>query len=588
MRQKFLILALLAWLCACAQQPQQPDHATATTKTDAGPQEPGTPDQPEPAPAYKPGNLPKQELTGSLLYEFLLGEIAGQRGQLDVATKAYLDIAKATRDPRLAQRATEIALYAHQPDAALQAARIWVETDSDSIQARQALVALLLGGRNLEEARPHIEKLLASEAENIGQGFLQLNGLLAKTADKNAVLQLVRDLAQSHPKLPEAHLALGQAAWNAQQYNVALAETRKALEQRPDWELAALFQSQILQHDSNQLALDYLRDYLKTRPKAKDVRLGYARLLVAEKNYPQARKQFQQLMTDFPKNAEVSLAVGLLSMQLNDYDAAETNFKQALNLHYKDQDSVRFYLGQVYEERKRYDEAQRWYGSVGPGDLYIAAQTRRAAMLGKQGRLDQAREYLHQLEAQDLQQKMQIVLTEAQLLRDVGRYQEAFDFLGQALEKNPNYPDLLYDYAMAAEKLNRIDVLEENLRKLIKIKPDYAHAYNALGYTLADRNERLREAAEYIEQALKLSPEDPFIMDSMGWVQYRLGNFKDGADYLQRAFASRPDPEIAAHLGEVLWAQGRREEALRIWQSSLKDNPGNEALQNVIRKFVSK
>ena len=583
MQKKFLILALAVWLCACAQPPHKP----IPDAINASP-EPQAEDQPDSASAPTSANLPKQELSENVLYEFLLGEIAGQRGQLNVAAEAYLDIAKATRDPRIAQRATEVALYARQPATALSAARIWAETDPDSAQARQTLVALLVSAHKLDEARQHIEKLLAAEGENIGQSFLQLNGLMAKTTDKNAALNLVSELAKPHPRLPEAHFALSQAAWHAAKYDVALSEIRKALELRPDWEPAALFQGQMLQRDSNHLAIDYLRGYLKNHPKAKDVRLSYARLLVAEKNYPDARKEFQQLMTDFPKNAEVSLAVGLLSMQLNDYDAAEENFKQALSLNYKDQDSVRYYLGQVYEERKHYGEAQRWYGSVGPGELYISAQIRYASMLGKQDKLAQAREYLHKLEPRDLHQRMLIVLAEAQLLRDATRYQEAFDLLGRTLEKNPNYPDLLYDYAMAAEKLNRFDVLEDNLRKLIKLKPDYAHAYNALGYTLADRNERLSEAVEFIRQALQLSPEDPFIMDSMGWVQYRLGNFKEGTDYLRRAFANRPDPEIAAHLGEVLWAQGRREEAQQIWRTSLKDNPGNETLQNVMKKFAGK
>ncbi|MGH8750258.1 MAG: tetratricopeptide repeat protein [Burkholderiales bacterium] len=584
MKQKFLILALSAWLYACAQQPPQ----SAAAASVAPEQDQAQDEESEAAPAYKPSSLPKQELTGDVLYEFLLGEIAGQRGQLDIATKAYLDIAKATRDPRLAQRATEVALYARQPQAALQAARLWVETDADSTPARQALVGLLVGTHKLEEARPHLEKLLAAEGQNIGPGFLQLNGLLAKTADKKAALNLVRDLVQPHARLPEAHLALSQAEWNAQQYEGALAEVRKALELRPDWEAAALFQGQILQQQSNARALEYLHDYLNSHSQAKDVRLNYARLLVAEKNFPQARQEFQKLTADFPRNPDVSLAVGLLSMQLNDYDAAEANFKQALKLNYKDQDSVRFYLGQVFEERKRYGEAQKWYASIGPGELYISAQARYASMLSKQGRLDEARGVLHKLEPRDLPQRIQIVLADAQLLRDAGHYQEAFNLLGQTLDKNPDYPDLLYDYAMAAEKLNRIDILEQNLRKLIKIKPDYAHAYNALGYTLADRNERLREAVEFIQQALKLSPEDPFIMDSMGWVQYRLGNIQEGADYLRRAFSARPDPEIAAHLGEVLWAQGRHGEAQQLWQSSLKENPDSEVLQSVIKKFDGK
>ena len=580
MNPKLLILAMSAFLVACAQQPLKATSDTATANEEE--------QEEQPASAVKNQTLPKQELSSDVLYQFLLGEIAGQRGQLDVATKAYLDMAKSTRDPRIAQRATEIALFSRQPEAALQAAKVWAEVDPDSTQARQALVALLINSRKLEESRPHIEKLLSGEGQNVGQGFMQLNGLLSKYPDKPAALNLVQELAQPYPRVAEAHFVIAQAAWNAMQYEVALSEVRKALELRPEWELAALFQGQTLQHTSNKLALEYLRGYLKSYPKAKDVRLNYARLLVAEKDYPQARSEFQKLRAAFPNNAEVSLAVGLLSMQLNDFDAAEENFKRALSQNYKDRDSVRSYLGQIYEERKRYDEALRWYGSVGEGDHYLNARTRYAGVLAKQGKLAEARKYLGQIAVQDNQQRIQILLTEAQLLREAAHYQEAFDLLGRALEKNPDYPDLLYDYAMAAEKLNRLDVLEENLRKLIQLKPDYAHAYNALGYTLADRTDRLGEAEQYIEQALKLAPEDPFIIDSMGWVQYRLGNLKEGTAYLRRAYADRPDPEIAAHLGEVLWVQGKREEAETIWKTSLKDNPGNEALQNVIKKFVNK
>ncbi|HUL40517.1 MAG TPA: tetratricopeptide repeat protein [Burkholderiales bacterium] len=580
MNRKLLILAMPAFLLACAQQPHKSASDVPAVNEDE--------QQEQSAGAVATEKLPNEELTEKMLYEFLLGEIAGQRGQLDVATKAYVDLAKTTRDPRVAQRATEIALYARQPEAALQAARVWAEVDPNSTPARQTLVALLINEHKLEEARPHIEKLLSAEGQNVGQGFMQLNGLLAKYPDKAAALNLVQSLAQPYPQLAEAHFAVAHAAWSAGEYDLALSEVRKALDLRPEWELAALFQGQILQHTSNKLAADYFHDYLNSYPKAKEVRLNYARLLVVEKDYPQARSEFQRLRRDFPNNAEVSLAVGLLSMQLNDFDAAEESFKQALSQNYKDRDSVRYYLGEAYEERKHYDQALYWYGSVERGEQYLPAQMRYASVLAKQGKLAEARKYLHQIPVQDNQQRIQIILTDAQLLREAGHYQEAFDLLGRALQKNPDYPDLLYDYAMAAEKLNRLDVLEENLRKLIKLKPDYAHAYNALGYTLADRTNRLNEAEQYIEQALKLAPEDPFIIDSMGWVQYRLGNLKEGTAYLRRAYADRPDPEIAAHLGEVLWVQGKHEEAETIWNASLKENPGNEALQNVIKKFVNK
>jgi tetratricopeptide (TPR) repeat protein len=183
---------------------------------------------------------------------------------------------------------------------------------------------------------------------------------------------------------------------------------------------------------------------------------------------------------------------------------------------------------------------------------------------------------------------VQLILAEAQLLRDAQAYKEAFDLLGKALERLPNYTDLLYDHAMLAEKVERLDVLEQNLRKVIQLKPDHAHAYNALGYTLADHNDRLGEAKNYIEKALKLSPDDPFIMDSMGWVEYRLGNLDEGISFLRKAFGVQPDPEIAAHLGEVLWAQGKRDEALKVWRESLKENPDNQLLNDTFKKFTLK
>ena len=280
------------------------------------------------------------------------------------------------------------------------------------------------------------------------------------------------------------------------------------------------------------------------------------------------------------------MAVALLAIELKDYAAAEQTLRRALAQNPKDSDTIRLYLGQVDEERKRFDDAKRWYQEVGRGDQYIPAQVRYAGVVAKEGDLAGARRYLQQLPVQNNQQRVQLIQAEAQLLRDQSQYQEAYDLLGRSLDKLPNYPDLLYDYAMAAEKVNRVDVLESNLKKLIVIKPDHAHAYNALGYTLADRNERLKEAEEYIDKALKISPDDPFILDSKGWVLYRRGQTKEALVYLRRAFAERPDPEIAAHLGEVLWAQGQKDEAEKVWRQALQDNPDNEALRTAVKRFL--
>lgn len=535
-----------------------------------------------PRPAPRVPDLPKQDLSKIVLYQFLLAEIAHQRGEIELSSKAYAELTKSTGDPRIAQRAVQLALQARMPAAALEAAQAWLKEDPGSPEAKQAIVYLLITQNRLGESKDYLDKLLA---ENPSIGFLQLNGLFPKTADKAAVLSLVQELAKPYPQLPEAHLALAQAAWGANSQDLALTEARTAISLRPDWDLAALFQGVLLRRQSSKATLDYFQGYLKAHPKARDVRLSYARELVASKNYAAARVEFQQLLTEFPNNQEVLFAVALLSLQVKDYDTAEKYFNTLLQADYKDEGSIRFYLGQLNEERKRYDDASRWYNSVEPGEQYLLAQIKVATMLAKQNKLDEARKYLNQIPVETTEQRVQVTLAESTLLRDASAYQESFDLLGRALDKLPNNPELLYDHAMAAEKLGRIDVLELDLHKLIQLQPDHAHAYNALGYTLADRTDRIKEAIGYIEQALKLSPDDPFIMDSMGWAQYRLGNLDSGINYLRKAYSDRPDPEIAVHLGEVLWAQGKRQEASSLWQASLKDNPENVELLKVIQKY---
>jgi tetratricopeptide (TPR) repeat protein len=275
----------------------------------------------------------------------------------------------------------------------------------------------------------------------------------------------------------------------------------------------------------------------------------------------------------------------VLSLQLQDYALAEANFKRLLALPYRDKDAVRMYLGQIAEEQKQYPEALRWYEQVAGGEEYLQAQIHYAQVLNKQGKLEAARAYLQQIEVRGDQARVQLLLTEAQMLRDANRPLEAFDLIGGALQNTPDQPDLLYDYAMLAEKLERLDLLETNLKKLISLQPDHAHAYNALGYALAERNVRLPEAQELIEKALQLSPDDPFVIDSMGWVLYRMGKSKQALEYLRKAYGARPDPEIAAHLGEVLWVAGEHREAEKIWVEATKKTPGNDALISTIKRF---
>jgi tetratricopeptide (TPR) repeat protein len=557
----------------------EPDRFAQTGRNK--PQLRGAASKPVPAPA-----LPAVELTAELMYKVMVAEVALQRGQPHIAATAYLELARETHDPRIAQRATEIAWNARFMDAATEAAGIWLQGAPGNARARQVLGALLANQQKVDAARVQFEQWLASDPENVGQSFLQLSTLLARNKDRKAVVELVRGLAERYQQVPEARLAVAQAAWNAGDETLALDESSAALKLKPDWELAALFRAQALQRRSNDEALAFLGDYLEKHSDAKDARLNYARLLVTSKRHAEARKQFELLVQQFPQNPDVVMAVALLAMQAADYDAAETQLRHALEVGYGEPDIARLYLGQVNEERKRFEEALKWYSTVEQGEQYVNAQARFAGVLAKQGRLAEARKHLQQAAAAGPQQRVQLTQAEAHLLRDANAYKEAFELLGDALQKMPDYPDLLYDHAMAAEKVNRLDVLESNLRKLIQLRPDHAHAYNALGYTLADRTERLTEARELIEKALALSPDDAFIMDSMGWVLYRLGEPREALEHLQRAYTVRPDAEIAAHLGEVLWAAGQQEEARKVWSEALKEHGSNEALQNTIKRFA--
>jgi len=526
-----------------------------------------------------------QSLSESMLYEFLLGEIAAQRGDPGLAARTYVELARRTRDPRVARRAVELASDARQQELALEAAKLWHETDPDSTRALQTVTALVVATGNVDDAEPYLAKLLAAKGTNTASGLMQLNRLLARSPDKAAALRVVRRLAEPYAKLPEAHFAISQAALAAGDEQAALAEIRRATELRPDWEVAALFEAQILQAKSPTQAAARLERYLEQYPDQRDVRMNYARLLVLDKRFPEARQQFERLLADNPGNTDVIYAVGLLAFQLKDYAVAERNMERLLELNYRDVNNVRYTLGQIAEEQKDWAKAIRWYESVGAGQQSLAAQLRVANVMAKQRRLDEARAYLRGIVVKDEQQKVQILVAEAQILREANRLDEAFNILGQALEQNPDEPDLLYDHALTAEKLERFDVLETNLRKLIAVRPDYAHAYNALGYSFADRNTRLEEARTLIERALELSPNDAFIVDSMGWVLYRQGDAGGAVTQLRRAWSLRPDAEIGAHLGEVLWSTGQREEANRIWDEALRDHPDNETLLKTLRRF---
>lgn len=583
------LYAALALTAACGQLAPRPDaptlakaQAPAAEAADAAGGADAAADAEAEARAKAEAALPRQPLTPELLLKFLVAEVAGQRGAIGIAQTTYLDLARQTRDPRVAQRAAEVSAFARDPAGALEATRLWAETDKGSLRAQQTLAALLLSEGRLAEAEPVLRALLQ---EKPAEGFLHLAVAIGKMRDSAAALELVGRLAADHPQLPEAQFAIAQAAASAGQFDTALAALQKADRLRPGWEPGALLHAQILARTSNAAALAFMRTFLAEHSDAREVRLAYARTLVSANQFTEARAEFARLTRDFPRNAEVSLAAGLLSLQLGDLDAAHALLTQTLEYNPRDPDTIHYYLGQTAEQMKRADAAAMHYEQVRSGNHFVPARARQAALLAQAGKHEEARALLAATQGQNDAQNVRLIQAQAELLRDSKAYAAIFDVLSEGLKRYPDAPDLLYDRAMAAEKLGRLDILEADLRRVIVLRPNDAQAYNALGYTLADRTERLAEAIELLDKALALAPEDPFILDSVGWAQYRSGNLARAQQYLERAYKTRPDPEIAAHLGEVLWAQGQRDEAGKLWQASLQTHPGNEVLLETLRRL---
>jgi Flp pilus assembly protein TadD len=308
--------------------------------------------------------------------------------------------------------------------------------------------------------------------------------------------------------------------------------------------------------------------------------------LLDQKQYKLSRDEFQHLANDNPDSSEMAFAIAMISLQMEDYQGAEVQLKQSLIKGKKDQDTVRYYLGQLEEAKKNEAEAMANYRLVNAGEYQFTAQIRIAYLLNKRGESAVAMQQLHQTQAVSNQQRAQLIMVESKFLLDAKQRTEAYNVLQQGLQKLPNNPDLLYETAMVAERIGKSEVSEKLLRKLIQIKPNDAQAYNALGFSLLERNERIPEAVILVEKALQLAPDDAAIIDSVGWGYYRSGKLDESIKLLRRAFASNPDPEVAAHLGEVLWANGNQVEAKKIWQDSLKENADSESLQSVIKKFI--
>ncbi|VWX57276.1 Tetratricopeptide repeat-containing protein [Burkholderiales bacterium 8X] len=605
-RSRLAAAAFLALLALAAEaQPGMPAPAEPTSpapiiKPAAPPATPSAPTtpaatQPEPG-ADSQGKV--SALTAELFYEILMGELTTRSGDPGSGYALVLDAARRTKDGKLFQRAVEIALQARSGDAALTAAQAWKETLPDSREARrfelQILIALNRIGETAEPLRaelaatPQIERpfLMAVIARNYGRAT-------DKKLAASVVEQGLRDELASPATGGTAWATVGKLRLAAGDNAGALEAAQKGQELDPSSDGPAVLALELMD-PAQPLAEPIVKRYLAGPKALPEIRIGYARVLVEGRRFDEATAELESLTAARPELPEPWLLLGSLQAQGRKDAAAEASLKRFLELvkavpdaeaRGRSQTQAYLLLSQLSERRKDFATAEQWLARIDNTDDLVVAQTRRAALLARQGKLPQARELVRGLPERNADDKKAKLMAEVQLLRDAKQYQSAYDLLAQASLASPEDTDLVYDRAMVAEKLNRLDEMERLLRRIIELKPDSQNAYNALGYSFADRKIRLEEARTLIQKAVQLAPEDPFIADSLGWVEFRLGNIDEAVRILEAAYKRRPDPEIAAHLGEVLWARGQRDRAVTIWKEASLVDAENETLQETLKRL---
>lgn len=489
----------------------------------------------------------------------------------------------------------EVARDADQGAPALAAIRLWRELDPKAPEANQYYLRFIVFSENLDEVHNALKGVLSkAEPAERGYAILQIQQIMRFSKDKAAAFTVMESLLAPYKEWIEARLALAFSAWSKGDTARALQEVRAARAIKPASEEAMLTHALVL--GDSKLANQEMADFLAVYPNAKEVRLKLVRGLVEQRQYTQARREYEVLLKTDPKNPALLYGLGVVAFFERDLATAEASFvgyiesvKDDPQAEGRNVSSVYSYLAQIAEERGDTSGALKWLTQMSTSDSretnQFGVQVRRANLLGKSGNVAQARALLKGLRADSTDNKVLLILTEAQILRNANQNKQAYGVLEAALKQFPNNTDLLYDFALIAEKLDRWQIMERSLRLVIQISPGESQAYNALGYSFAERNIRLPEAMALIEKALQISPDDPFILDSMGWVQFRLGKLSEAEAFLRRSYGLRSDAEIAVHLGEVLWQKGQKEEAQKFWREAKSKDPKNDTLKSTLSRL---
>jgi tetratricopeptide (TPR) repeat protein len=535
-------------------------------------------------------DLPKIAASSQIVFQVLAAEVALQRSQAAPAYQTYLALARDTHDPRFAQRATEIAIAAQSPNDALTAAQLWQQFSPNSERAAQLSASLLILSGKPDDAAPILAGELAKiPTEQRGDAIISLQVLISRGPNRVGGLNVLKDLVKNDMDRPETQLALARQQIAADDPPGAKVSLEKALQLKPDYLPAALTLARMGPNERNE-GIASFEKYVEKNPKSHDARLALAQLYLSADRLDDAQKQFEAMRKNDAKDLTPLMALALINIQKKQPDKA----KDYLNQYAKaaeatpgaDPGQAYIYLAQLSLDQKDDVGANQYLDKITrTSQQYLPAQVTRAQILANHGKVDEARQLLGSLQTSDPRDLALLARTDASLLFQAQRYSEAEAVLSKASTAFPEDPDLTYDYAMAAERSGHFDVMETQLRKLMKTQPDNPQAYNALGYSLVDRNERLDEAVKLIEKAVSLAPNDAFIMDSLGWAKYRQGNDAEAASILKKAYDLQPNAEIGAHLGEVQWKSGQQDQARTTWRQAQKLEPSNDTLVKTLKRF---
>ncbi|WP_087724019.1 tetratricopeptide repeat protein [Pandoraea sp. PE-S2T-3] len=533
--------------------------------------------------------LPNVALTSEIVFEVTAAELSLQQGNLAPAFNTYVSLANRTKDPRMARRAVEIALGARQLGDALVAARLWHQLDPTWRPATQLLASLEVGTGHLAEAEP----LLTDELNKVpearrGQAILELQQMIARSPERATGIESLKRLLANDLQRPEAQLALARSQLDAGDTAGARTSLETALKLKPDYEAAALLYGQ-MGPEERASAIAGLKTFLDRNPDAKEARFAYAKLLLADNQLDTAQKQFETLEKRYPHELSTLMALALLNLHAKHPGAAERYLqKYATEAEQQNTDGAQayVYLAQIAQDRKDYPAADKWLSKIREdSNAYLPAQIGRAQLLADQGKVEEGRALLHGIKSSDPREQLALKRAESDLLVKAKRYDDAEKLLAVEVKDHPDDSDLLYQYGMVAELNKHYEVMEKAMRRVMTAQPDNAQAYNALGYSLTERNTRLPEALKLLQKASSLAPDDPYIMDSLAWVKYRLGDKTQALELLRRAYGIQAQAEIGAHLGEVLWESGQQDEARKTWREALKVDSDDDTLRSTMKRY---